>query len=253
MTTGQPTAAIRKTTLCRGCWAQMHLPVPIRGPLSLPFKVFGVTTSKMNPNLCTICERSFVRVTRAKEITKEASILFADIRGYTALSERLSPTAMTTLVRAFHDQCALAVWREDGIVNKSMGDGILAIFNFPIPIPDHARHAVDAARQIQRECAERLATLAQEFEPFDSPLGVGIGVHCGEVVIGEFSAGRSDYTAIGSVVNLAARLEGSARPGEVIVSEAVHARVPDLPGGLERRSLTLKGIGDPVPAYVLTA
>ena len=74
--------------ICGGCWDQMSVPIPIRGPLAVPFRIFGITQSKMNPNICTICERAFRRVKKHRHISATASILFADIRGYTRLSER---------------------------------------------------------------------------------------------------------------------------------------------------------------------
>src|SRR6185369_2417408 len=75
--------------ICRGCWDQMGVPIPIRGPLAVPFRIFGVTQSKMNPNICTICERAFRRVQKHQHVTAVVTILFADIRGYTRLSERM--------------------------------------------------------------------------------------------------------------------------------------------------------------------
>ncbi len=69
------------TSICLGCWDQMHVPIPIRGPLALPFRAFGITRSKMNPNICTICERAFRYVKQKNHVTANATILFADIRG----------------------------------------------------------------------------------------------------------------------------------------------------------------------------
>ena len=116
--------------ICRGCWDQMSVPIPIRGPLAVPFRIFGITQSKMNPNICTICERAFRRVKKHRHISATASILFADIRGYTRLSERMDPIELSNVVSAFQDQCAQGIWAHDGIVNKQMGDGLMAIFNF---------------------------------------------------------------------------------------------------------------------------
>src|SRR6187549_835764 len=112
--------------ICRGCWDQMHMPIPIRGVLALPFRICGITRSKMNPNICTICERSFRYVKKQRHISADASILFADIRGYTQLSARMDPILLSEIVSAFQDQCAQAIWDRDGIVNKQMGDGLMA-------------------------------------------------------------------------------------------------------------------------------
>jgi len=227
----------------------MRMPIPIRGPLAIPFRVLGITRSKMNPNICTICERSFRYVKKQRHISATASILFADIRGYTHMSERLDPVMLSDLVSVFHDQCAQAIWDHDGIVNKQMGDGLMAIFNFPIKSERHAAAAVAAARDIQRRCAERF-TFADL--PAGMALGIGIGVHTGQVEIGEFSTFRSDFTAIGGTVNVTARLQAAAAAGEILVTEEVVAQVPDIAAGAATRQLDLKGIAQPVLVHVLT-
>ena len=240
--------------ICRGCWDQMSVPIPIRGPLAVPFRIFGITRSKMNPNICTICERAFRRVKKTRHISATATILFADIRGYTRLSDRIDPVALSDIVSTFQDQCAQGIWAHDGIVNKQMGDGLMAIFNFPIKIERHAEAAVTAALDIQRRCKAALAAMARH--PDDgaaNELGVGVGVHTGQVEIGEFSTVRSDFTAIGSPVNLAARLEAQAAAGEILVSAECAAQVPKLTAGSPTRTLALKGIEHPVLTHVLNA
>lgn len=232
----------------------MRVPIPIRGPLAFPFRVCGVTQSKMNPNICTICERSFRFVKKQRHISATATILFADIRGYTALSERMDPIVLSEVVSAFHGQCAQAIWDNDGIVNKQMGDGLMAIFNFPIKIEHHASAAVTAAIGIQRHCAVALADLASRHDKLSiDGLGVGVGVHTGQVEIGEFSTFRSEFTAIGGAVNMTARLESQAAAGEILVSAETAAATPDLLAGAPTRTLALKGIEHPVLAHILNA
>lgn len=230
------------------------MPIPIRGPLALPFRMFGITRSKMNPNICTICERAFRRVKKRRHISANATILFADIRGYTRLSDRIDPVELSDIVSTFQDQCARGIWAHDGIVNKQMGDGLMAIFNFPIKIERHAEAAVTAALDIQRRCNAALAAVAKR--PGDAApdaVGVGVGVHTGQVEIGEFSTVRSDFTAIGGAVNLAARLEAQAAAGEILVSADCAAQVPELTADSVTRTLTLKGFEHPVLTHVLTA
>lgn len=241
------------TSICLGCWDQMHVPIPIRGPLALPFRAFGITRSKMNPNICTICERAFRYVKQKNHVTANATILFADIRGFTFLSERMDPIRLSEVVSTFHDRCAEAIWAHDGIVNKQMGDGLMAIFNFPIKIDAHASAAIMAARDIQEHCSAALENLRSDLGDLpDHVLGVGVGIHTGDVEIGEFSSFRSDFTAIGGAVNLAARLESQAAIGEIVISPVTAARAPDLMTGSQTRSLQLKGIEQPVEANVLT-
>lgn len=246
-------AASRKSAfICLGCWDQMHMPIPIRGALAVPFRAFGITRSKMNPNICTICERSFRYVKKQSHISANATILFADIRGFTDLSERMSAVELGTVVSVFQDQCAQAIWDHDGIVNKQMGDGLMAIFNFPIKIANHARAAILAARDIQSHCAEALRTLGLAGDSTAHSIGVGVGIHSGDVEIGEFSSFRSDFTAIGGAVNLSSRLESQAAAGEIIISADTAALAPESIDGAEQRTLVLKGIDRPTPVHVLT-
>lgn len=242
-------ASHASTLICQGCWDQMHVPIPIRGPLSIPLRVFGIGRSKMNPNICTICERSFRYVKKERHISAPATILFADIRGYTGLTERTDQAVVNDIVSAFQDQCAQAVWAHDGIVNKQMGDGLMAIFNFPIKIERHAAAAVAAATDIQERCNSMLDRLSGGGGR--GALGVGVGIHTGVVEIGEFSTFRSDFTAIGSPVNLAARLESAAAPGEIVMSPEVAAEVTGASSGMKARTAALKGFEQPMTVHVI--
>jgi adenylate cyclase len=248
-----PWAVRDHARICRGCWDQMSVPIPIRGPLAVPFRIFGITQSKMNPNICTICERAFRRVKKQRHVSATATILFADIRGYTRLSERMDPIELSNIVSIFQDQCAQGIWAHDGIVNKQMGDGLMAIFNFPIKIERHAEAAMMAALDIQRRCKAALAARARPLDEAADTIEVGVGVHTGQVEIGEFSTTRSDFTAIGGTVNLTSRLEAQAAPGEVLVSAESAALAPGLTTGTPTRTLVLKGIEHPVLAHVLMA
>lgn len=230
---------------CKGCWAHMHFPTPLRGPLSLPFRSVGTSVSRMNPNICTMCEKSFSRIMKAKQVEIEGTILFADIRGYTALTEQLEATKVSEMVSAFYDECAAAIWHHDGIINKAMGDGLLAIFNFPIPVPDHPRAAVLSAIELQRNCARRKRELATEF-------GIGIGIASGKTAVGEFGAAHTEFTAIGSIVNLAARLQQSANAGEVVLSDDVHKAAGEPARSAIERSFQLKGFANPVRGWTMT-
>ncbi|QRY68544.1 adenylate/guanylate cyclase domain-containing protein [Ensifer sp. PDNC004] len=243
-------AASHDARICRGCWDQMHVPIPIRGPLALPFRAFGITRSKMNPNICTICERSFRYVKKQSHVAASATILFADIRGFTHLSERIERVRLSEIVSLFQGRCAEAIWAHDGIVNKTMGDGLMAIFNFPILRKDHAEAAIRAALDIQRHCADALGR-HDLVGLGDQPLGVGVGIHTGEVEIGEFSTFRSDFTAIGGTVNLAARLESQAEAGEILISSETALEAATLTAGAGTRLLALKGIDQPVEARVI--
>jgi adenylate cyclase len=240
---------LRQSRICKGCWQQMHLPVPLHGVASLPFRAFGIRPSRMNPNTCTVCELMFTRVMRARKITVDATVLFADLRGYTSLSQSQSPDAMSGLLDAFYDECAIAIWEHDGLLNKTIGDAVMAVFNFPIRQQDHARQAVLAARAIQVRWRARRGALVQALGLAGAELGVGVGIHCGELSFGEFGRSHRDLTAIGTVVNVASRAQSSAAAGEILVTEAVYERAQPELAGSRSQEFRLKGIEAPTTLY----
>jgi adenylate cyclase len=242
LTKGSKHMPLAEASLCQGCWDQMHMPVPIRGPLAFPLRMAGIRVSRMHPNLCTICETQFERVKGAKQLLIEGTVLFADVRGYTNLSEQRDSMQMAHLLSAFYEECAAAIWERDGIVNKLIGDAVFAIFNFPIRHDDHLRRAVEAGLEIQR----RWRALQ---EP--DPVGVGVGIHTGQLAVGEVGQLCRDFTAIGPVINLAARLQGAANPGEVLVSANACEQLGQKADVGELRELQLKGIEHPVSAYAV--
>src|SRR4051794_9626661 len=217
-------AALQHAKFCKGCWEQMHLPVPLRGVISAPFRAFGVRPSRMNPNTCTICELMFTKVMRSRKITIDATIMFADLRGYTSLSQTLSPDKISDLLDTFYDECANAIWEYDGLLNKTIGDAVMAVFNFPIKHEDHARRAVLAARDLQRRCSAKRDQLVRTFGLTGTELGVGIGLHTGQLSFGEFGRSHRDLTAIGTVVNLASRAQSVAEAGQILMTQAVYER-----------------------------
>jgi class 3 adenylate cyclase len=230
--------ALHQSKICMGCWEHLHLPVPLRGVASVPFRAFGIRPSRMNPNTCTICETMFERIMKKRHVIVDATVLFADLRGYTSLSQSHSAEAVSMLLDTFYDESAGAIWEHDGILNKTMGDGLMAVFNFPISHDDHAIRALRAARQIQARWREIRLTLP---ETAGEDIGVGIGVDTGQVNFGEFGHSHTDITAIGTVVNTAARAQAAAASGQILLTEAVHARVQgDLPEG-QARDYQLKG------------
>ena len=242
-------AALQNSRFCKGCWEQMHLPVPLRGVISAPFRAFGVRPSRMNPNTCTICELMFTKVMRARKITIDATIMFADLRGYTSLSQSESPDAVSGLLDAFYDGCASAIWEHDGLLNKTIGDAVMAVFNFPLKREQHARNAVLAARDIQKNWREVRTTLARAHGLTASELGIGIGIHTGDLSFGEFGRSHRDLTAIGTVVNTASRAQSVADADQILVTKAVFDRAqPDLKDSPSKPFL-LKGFDAPIELF----
>jgi len=240
---------MHQARICKGCWQQMHVPVPLRGVASLPFRLFGIRPSRMNPNTCTVCELMFKTVMRARKITIDATIMFADLRGYTSLSQSQSPEAVSGLLDAFYDECAGAIWECDGLLNKTIGDAVMAIFNFPIGRDDHTRQAVLAARTIQQRWSARREALGESLGLAGSELGIGVGIHCGPLSFGEFGRSHRDLTAIGTVVNTASRAQSAAAGGEILLTQAVYERVPSELTGSRAQDYRLKGFDSPVTLY----
>ena len=174
--------------------------------------------------------------------------MFADLRGYTGLSQQIEASKMNSFLQRFYDQCAAAIWEREGIINKFIGDAVLAVFNFPLMRQDHAKNAVRAAIQLQKNCMEMRNELGLDAE--HAP-GVGIGIHTGNCSIGEVGTAYKDFTVIGPVVNLASRIQGAARSGEILITEEVYKEVKDDFPHLASRELSLKGINHPVNGYVI--
>ena len=238
-----------RARICQGCWQQMHVPVPLRGIASVPFRAFGIRPSRMNPNTCTICEMMFTKVMKARQVTIDATVLFADLRGYTSLSQSRSAGAISELLDAFYDECAEAIWNHGGLLNKTMGDAVMAIFNFPIRQNDHPRQAVLAAREIQEHCKERRRAFAMPGSTDEKAICVGVGIDSGEVRFGEFGRTHHDPTAIGTVVNRAARAQAAARPGEILVTEAVYDRASTELARSAPQDYSLKGFDESITLW----
>jgi adenylate cyclase len=238
--------AIGRATICKGCWQQMRLPVPLRGIASAPFRAFGIRPSRMNPNTCTICELMFTKVMKARQVVIDATVLFADLRGYTGLSRSYTAETVSALLDAFYDECAEAIWECDGLLNKTMGDAVMAVFNFPIRRDDHASQAVRAARALQQRCRARRESLAEAFGADKGTICVGVGIDSGKISFGEFGRTHHDLTAIGTVVNTASRAQSAAGAGEILVTEAVYERARSELNESSAQEFRLKGFDAPI-------
>jgi adenylate cyclase len=146
------------------------------------------------------------------------TVMFADIRGFTALSERENPEKIVGLLNRFFSAMSDIIFEHGGTLDKYTGDGLMALFGAPTASPNDAKNAVEAAAAMQR----RLLRLNEEVQIEGyNPVRIGIGLHTGEATVGYIGSDkRSEYTAIGDTVNLAARLEQNAKPGQILISEA---------------------------------
>lgn len=139
------------------------------------------------------------------------------------------------------------IWNYDGLVNKFLGDAVLALFNFPITRPDHARAAVRSALDTQKRCLEE----AKKRPDAENQMCVGIGIHTGDAMVGEISATSKEFTAIGSVVNIAARLQAKAKPGQILMTQEVFEQVKDMFPNLVPPEMAIKGLERPLRVYTL--
>ena len=172
------------------------------------------------------------------------SIMFVDVRGFTAISERTMPDEVVSRLKPFYSPAAREVFELDGTLDKMVGDQVMAFFGAPFNPGDHAARAVQAALNIVSG-VERMAGGGDA-------LPVGGGVATGEVYLGNVGEGEvRDFTVIGDVVNTAGRLQAAAGPGEVLVTENTYQAVSTQFTSSGRRTLELKGKDAPLAAYAL--
>jgi len=176
---------------------------------------------------------------------REVSVIFCDIRGYTALSAGRDPVEVIHLLNDHMGALTKIVQRHHGVINQFAGDAIMILFGAPKSYGNDAGHAVRCAWEMMQE-RERLNREAKE------PLQIGIGVATGTVVAGCIGAeSRSDYTVVGEKVNLAARLCSAAAAGQIILDASTQAKTSTLGTFATLEPLTLKGFAQPVPAFRL--
>jgi adenylate cyclase len=181
-------------------------------------------------------------------IEREVTVLFADIRGFTRLSEGMEAQKVVALLNEIFQLVSERILERSGTIDKFIGDSVMAYFGAPVPHSDHALRAASAALDIVRVIESRAHRAAEAIIPVE----VGIGIHTGTVVVGNIGSDhRTDFTAVGDAVNVAHRLEKLARRGEILVSEAVKRRVGSelqLRFVGERR---LSGREEPVNVYAV--
>jgi len=180
-------------------------------------------------------------------VNQTITVLFADIRGFTAISEREKPEKVVGLLNRYFSAMSEIIFDRGGTLDKYIGDGLMALFGAPTATPDDALNAVKAAVMMQK----RLASLNQELHADGyEQISVGIGLHTGEATVGYIGSDRrSEYTAIGDTVNLGSRLESNARGGEILISEATVAACRNLIPVDPREPLTVKNRIQPVSVF----
>ena len=169
---------------------------------------------------------------------REVSVLFADIVGFTSMSETMSPSAVSLLLNDYLSRMTEVIFRHEGTLDKYIGDAIMAVFGAPIDMPDHAQRAIRTALEMQERLAEWNAERREGPE-----LRIRIGINSGKAVAGEIgSVNKKEYTVLGDTVNIASRLESSvAKPGKVVIGEHTRTIVGSRFECRELGSFSLKG------------
>lgn len=178
---------------------------------------------------------------------RHIAVLFVDIRGFTPMSENLQPEQVVEILNEYLSLTTQSIFNNGGTLDKFIGDATMAVFNAPFDLEDYIYRAVCTARDI----AAGSARLEQKLmERFGRSVSFGIGVNCGNAVVGNIGCEyRMDYTAIGDTVNTAARLESNAKPGQILISKEVYEAVKDRIRASEIGVIPLKGKSNGVFVY----
>jgi sigma-B regulation protein RsbU (phosphoserine phosphatase) len=229
----------------------------------------GVLTRAMNDMIRALRDRDFVRATLGRYVSpelaqqvlrdrealqmggevREVAMLMSDLRGFSGLSERLGPAAMIALLNRYLGCMTPVILQHRGVINEFIGDAIFVLFGAPFGRPDDAERAVRCAQAMQ----EALTAFNEDIDSHGLPeLGMGIGLHVGPVVAGNIgSPDRLKYGVVGPAVNLTARIQTLTSAGEVLLSDALLARVSSIVRVTPGRQERVKGIAEPVTVHRL--
>jgi adenylate cyclase len=214
---------------------------PFRGVGGRVVGMMGFKPSPMNPNFCNLCFREMP----SGGIETDIGVLFADVRGSTELGRKLEPKAYADLLNRFYKAANTVLLQHDALIDKMIGDEVMALFLPGFCGPEYRRVAVHAG--------EALLRAVQDGPNGDAWLPIGVGVHVGQAYVGAVgSEGITDFTALGDTVNIAARLRSAAAPGELVMSEEAYREIEDMHPELESRALNLKGVEGPFETRVLS-
>jgi len=177
---------------------------------------------------------------------REITVVFCDLRGFTAFAETVEPEDVMVVLAEFHGAVGDLVHRFEGTLERFTGDGVVVFFNDPIPCEDAPQRAMRMAVAIR----SRVGQLAEGWRRKGYDIELGIGIAQGHATLGRIGfEGRSDYAAIGSVTNLAARLCAEATAGQILISQRVHSATEDMVTADAVGELTLRGFSRPMPAF----
>jgi adenylate cyclase len=176
--------------------------------------------------------------------SQRITLLFADVRGFTTMAEKMKPREAVEVLNEFFARMTNVIFEHDGTLDKYLGDGLMALFGAPFALQNDAEAAVRAAVDMQKSLAELNKMSGKP------PLNIGIGIHTGEAVVGFLGTERRmDYTAIGDTVNVASRLTSQAGPGQIVISSATQAQVGREISCCPLSAMKLKGRAEPIEVH----
>jgi adenylate cyclase len=177
---------------------------------------------------------------------REISVVFLDLRGFTAFAEMSEPEEVSEVLGAYHAEVGRLILEHEGTLERFTGDGMMIFFNDPVPVQNPEERAIRMAEAMRA----RIRVLGAEWRRRGYDLDLGMGIAKGYATIGAIGfEGRRDYAAIGSVTNLAFRLCAEASPGQILISQRIYAAVADLVDAKEVGPLQLRGFHRPIVAY----
>jgi class 3 adenylate cyclase len=177
---------------------------------------------------------------------REVTVVFCDLRGFTRLTVTAEPDAVMQVLREYHAGLGELITRYEGTLERFVGDGLLVVFNDPLPCPDHTERAIRMALDM-RAC---VASLAAQWSQRGHNLGFGVGIARGSATLGSIGFDRRvEYSVIGTVPNLASRLSEAAKAGQILVSQRVLKAADHAVEAVHVGDLPLKGFGRPMAAY----
>jgi adenylate cyclase len=220
---------------CRLCYAGFD------GVTAPAMRLIGRAPWRRNPHFCEKCESVLAEQRGGTEL--DIGLLYADVRGSTQIASRMSPAEFAALMQRFFRTATAVFTRSDAVVDKMVGDEVIALYLPGLTGSDYRKRAVRAGLGLLRATGHA--------DPQGPWLSIGVGVHVGKTFVGSIGVdgGNYQFTALGDAMNFGARLVAAAAGGEMVVSEAVWKGVEGF--AAEPRNLQLKGYPEPVKAYVM--
>ena len=205
--------------------------------------IMGLRSSMLTPRLCNGCEKMILKTEAGAEV--EISMLFADIRGSTSMSEQRAAMDYKEFIQRFYKSASQVLIEHNALVNRLVGDQVIGLFAPRFAGPDHSKVAIESAVEILHATGH--------LNPEGPWAPVGVGIHTGAAYVGAVGSkdGVSEIAVLGSAANLTARLSSKAAKGEILISEEAAASAKLIGKSLEKRRLKLKGISKPVTVRVM--